>query len=96
MAAHVIRAAGGQMHHRTVVPEHQQHFRVTSELELVQHMDLQAAESAAEIDLLLRRNALVAEDQYVMVQMSAPNPEAGGWRSGIGCWRWAATESDTR
>ncbi|KAG1252116.1 hypothetical protein G6F68_011938 [Rhizopus microsporus] len=46
-----------------------QKFGVISQVELVQHMDHQAAKTAAEIDMLLRRDALVAKHQQVMVQM---------------------------
>src|SRR5450830_1361971 len=35
----------------------------------MQHMDLQGAEAAAEIDLLLWRNVLIAEHQHMMVEM---------------------------
>ena len=39
------------------------------ELELVQDVDLERAEAAAEVDVLLRGDLLVAEDQDVMVEM---------------------------
>ena len=39
--------------------------------ELLEHMDLQHAESTAEGDLLLRGNALVAEHHDVMIQVRA-------------------------
>ena len=39
------------------------------QVELVQHMDLQGAEATAEGDLLLGADALVTEDQHVVVQM---------------------------
>jgi len=42
---------------------------MAGQMELVQHMDHQAAEAAAEIDVLLRRDALVAKHQQVMVQV---------------------------
>lgn len=32
-------------------------------------MDLQRTEQAAELDLLLRRNTLIAEDQQMMIEM---------------------------
>ncbi|MNS07339.1 hypothetical protein D3C72_387800 [compost metagenome] len=40
---------------------------------LLEHMDLQHAKSAAEIDLLLRGYALVAEHHHVMIQVRAVN-----------------------
>jgi len=46
-------------------------FRLPLQLELVQHVDLQRAEAAAERDLLRGRDALVAEDQHVVVQVRA-------------------------
>jgi hypothetical protein len=46
-----------------------QHFRLRGQLELAQHVDLQGTEAAAEIDLLLRRDALLAEHQHVMVEV---------------------------
>jgi hypothetical protein len=39
------------------------------QLEVAQNVDLQRAETAAEVHLLLRRDALVAEHQQVVVQM---------------------------
>jgi hypothetical protein len=42
---------------------------VARQLELVQHVDLQRPEAAAEGDLLCRRDALVAEHQHVMIEM---------------------------
>jgi len=46
-------------------------FRVTGQQKLLEHMDLQDAEATAEVDLLLRGNALVTKHQNVMFQMSA-------------------------
>eukprot|EP00659_Diplonema_papillatum_P021701 gene21699-biopygen22005 len=50
-----------------------QDFRVVGQQELFEHMDLQHAETAAEGDLLLGGDTLVAEDHDVMVQMRAVN-----------------------
>jgi len=44
-------------------------LRMAGELELVQHVDLQPAEATAEGDLLRGCDALVAEDQHVVVQV---------------------------
>ncbi len=44
---------------------------MAGQLELVQHVDLQRAEAAAEVDLLRGRDALVAEHHHVVVQMGA-------------------------
>mmetsp|Transcript_5852 Transcript_5852/g.22971 ORF Transcript_5852/g.22971 Transcript_5852/m.22971 type:complete len:729 (-) Transcript_5852:815-3001(-) len=52
---------------------HDQQLRVAGQRELVQHMDLQRPEAAAEVDLLLRRDALVAEHQHMVVEMGAVN-----------------------
>jgi hypothetical protein len=52
------------------VGDHQD-FRVVLQLEVFQHVDLQRAEAAAEVDVLLRRDALVAEHQHVVVQVGA-------------------------
>lgn len=42
-------------------------------------MDLQRSEAAAELDLLPRRDALIAEHQHVMIQVRAMDTrEAGG------------------
>lgn len=41
------------------------------QMELVQHMDLERAEAAAEFDVLGRSDLLVAEHQHVVVQMRA-------------------------
>ena len=52
---------------------------MAGERELVQHVDLQRAEAAAERDVLVRRDALVAKHQHVMVEMRAMNArEAAG------------------
>jgi hypothetical protein len=40
---------------------------VAGQLELMQHVDLQRTETAAEADLLVGRDALVAEYHYVMI-----------------------------
>lgn len=50
-----------------------QHLRMARQLELVQHVNLQRTEAAAEGDLLIRRDALIAEHQHVMVQMRTVN-----------------------
>src|SRR5690606_12192854 len=49
-------------------------LRVIGQQELLEHMDLQWAEAAAEIDLLLRGDALVAEHQQAVVQVGTVNP----------------------
>jgi hypothetical protein len=46
-------------------------FRMPGQQELLEHVDLQHAESATEGDLLLRGNALVAEHHDVMVKVRA-------------------------
>src|SRR5450830_222456 len=46
-----------------------QDFRVLRQLEWMQHMDLQSAEAAAEINLLLWRNVLITEHQHMMVEV---------------------------
>ncbi len=48
-----------------------QHLGVAGQLEFPEHMDLQRPEAAAEINLLARRDALVAEDQHMVVQVRA-------------------------
>ena len=48
-------------------------FRVAGQQELLEHMDLQHAESTAEGDLLLRGDALVAKHHDVMIQVRAMN-----------------------
>jgi hypothetical protein len=50
-----------------------QDFRVIGQQELLEHVDLQHAEAAAEIDLLLRGDALVAEHHDMVIQMRAMN-----------------------
>jgi hypothetical protein len=50
---------------------HHKDLRMARQLELVQHVDLQRAEAAAEGDLLRRRDALVAEHQHVIVEVRA-------------------------
>ncbi|MNN49255.1 hypothetical protein D3C81_1637700 [compost metagenome] len=44
-------------------------FRMPWQQELLEHVDLQLAEQAAEGDLLLRSDVLVAKHQQAMVQM---------------------------
>jgi hypothetical protein len=58
---------------------HDQHFRIVRQLELMQHMNLQRTEAAAEGDLLIRRDALVAKHQHVMIQMRAVNARKSSW-----------------
>ncbi len=48
-----------------------QDLGVARELEVLEHMDLQRPEQAAEIDVLARRDALVAEHQYMVVEVGA-------------------------
>ncbi|MDT4878523.1 hypothetical protein FQZ97_1141220 [compost metagenome] len=49
------------------------------QLELVQHVDLERPEAAAEVDVLCGRDALVAKDQHVVVQVRAVDAlEVGG------------------
>ena len=48
-----------------------QNLGVARELEVLEHVDLQRPEQAAEIDVLARRDALVAEHQHVVVQVRA-------------------------
>jgi hypothetical protein len=50
-----------------------QDLRVAGQLELTQHVDLQRPETAAEADLLVGRDALVAKHDHVMIQVSAMN-----------------------
>ena len=42
---------------------------MAGQVELMQHVDHQWAEAAAEIDVLARRDALIAEHQQMMVQV---------------------------
>ncbi|MCY1370014.1 hypothetical protein D9M69_570830 [compost metagenome] len=53
---------------------HDEDLRIPGQVELMQHVDHQAAEAPAEIDVLLRGNALVAEHQQVVVQMRLVHP----------------------
>ena len=46
-------------------------FRMPGQQELLEYMDLQHTETAAEGDLLFGGNALVAEHHHVMVQVRA-------------------------
>ncbi len=46
-------------------------FRMAGQVELLEHMDLQFTEAAAEGDLLLRGDALIAEHHHVMIQVGA-------------------------
>lgn len=48
-----------------------QDLGVIGQLEVLQHMDLQRAEAAAEIDVLARGDALVAEHQHVVRKVRA-------------------------
>jgi hypothetical protein len=50
-----------------------QHLRISRQLKLVQHMDLQRTKAAAKGDLLLGGDALVAKHQYVVIEMRAMN-----------------------
>lgn len=43
------------------------------EQELLEHMNLQFAKAAAERDLLFRRDALIAKNQNMMIEVSAMN-----------------------
>jgi hypothetical protein len=49
---------------------HHQHLRMTRQLELMQHMNLQRTKAPAESNLLVRRDALIAEHQHVMIEVS--------------------------
>jgi len=46
---------------------------VVGQQELLEHMDLQHAEAAAEIDLLLRGDLLIAKDHDMVIQVRAVN-----------------------
>ncbi len=50
---------------------HHQHLGIARQLELMQHMNLQRTEAPAEGDLLIRRDALIAKHQHVMIEMRA-------------------------
>src|ERR1700761_1597060 len=50
-----------------------QHLRMARQLKLVEHVDLQRTEAAAEADLLVGRDVLVAEHDHVVIQVSAMN-----------------------
>lgn len=50
-----------------------QHIGEPGQLKIVQHMNPQRAEAAAESDLLLRFYALLAEHQHVVVQVGLVN-----------------------
>ena len=52
---------------------HDQYLRAARKLETLEHVDLQRPEAAAEIDLLLRRDVLVAEHQHMVLKMRAVN-----------------------
>lgn len=56
---------------------HHQYFRMPTQLEIAQHMDLQRAEATTEIDLLRWSDALVAEHQHVIVQMRLMDTRKG-------------------
>ncbi|MNN71915.1 hypothetical protein D3C81_1879020 [compost metagenome] len=51
-----------------------QDFRMTRQLELMQHMNLQRAETTAEINLLRRGDLLIAKYQQVVIQMCLVHP----------------------
>ncbi len=44
-------------------------FRMVGQQKLLEHMDLQHPEAPAEIDLLLRRDLLIAEHHHMVIQM---------------------------
>jgi hypothetical protein len=44
-----------------------------AQLELVKYVDLQRSKTAAEVDVLLGRDALVAEYDHMMIEMRAVN-----------------------
>ncbi len=48
---------------------HDQHFRMLRQRELIQYVNLQLSEAAAERDLLRGRDALIAKHQHVMIEM---------------------------
>ena len=50
-----------------------QDFRVVGQQELFEHMDLQHAESTAEVDLLLGSDTLITENHDMMVQVRTMN-----------------------
>ncbi len=52
---------------------HDEDFRMPRQQELLEHMDLQHAKTATEIDVLFRGDALVAEHHHVMVQVRTVN-----------------------
>jgi hypothetical protein len=62
-----------QAHRLTVLDDigDDQDFRVIGEQKLLEHVNLQHAETAAEIDLLLRGDLLITEHNDVVVQMRA-------------------------
>ncbi|CFW28885.1 Uncharacterised protein [Bordetella pertussis] len=66
-----VFAGVAQADRRAVLDDvgHHQDFRVMRKVELMQHMDHQAAEAAAEIDVLPGRDALVAKHHQVMIQV---------------------------
>lgn len=49
-------------------------FRMVRQLEVLQHVDLQRPEAAAEVDVLARRDALVAEHHHVVVEVRLVQP----------------------
>jgi hypothetical protein len=50
----------------------------------MQHMNLQRAKAAAESNLLIRRDALIAEHQHVVIEVSAMNPRKIVLAQGLG------------
>ncbi|MNT65906.1 hypothetical protein D3C72_2039290 [compost metagenome] len=49
-------------------------FRVSGQQELLEHMDLQHTEAAAEGNLLFGADVLVAKHQHMVVEVRAVNP----------------------
>jgi hypothetical protein len=58
-----------------------QDLGVVLQLELVQHVDLERAEAAAEIDVLGGRDLLVAEHQHVVIEVRAVDAHSVWLRS---------------
>lgn len=75
-ASHVRRRPGRSLAVLLDVGYHQ-HFRVSAQLEITQHVDLQGPEAAAELHLLCWRNALIAKHQHVVIQMRAMETREG-------------------
>lgn len=57
--------------------------------ELLEHMNLQFAKTAAEGDLVLRRDALIAKNQHMMIEVGTVNP-----REVLGIERPGKVEAD--